>query len=161
MQYKAFIVIATLALLGPANLNAATKEGLLYVQVKESRLRSQPQFWATSVADLSYGTALVALSAAPSDKSWIKAKLGETEGFVHVSAITSRKVVLSTSADASKKQVDPSSVVMAGKGFNSQVENSYKSSKGLDFASVNEVEQYKVQSTEEETFLRDGKLLEK
>lgn len=142
----------------PASLFAAT-ESLIYVQVKESKLRTEPQFWSQPVADLSYGTALVPVGNAPNDKAWIKAKLGSSEGYVHVSAITKRKVVLKSGASGGQKEASGSSVLLAGKGFNSEVENSYRTSKGLDFAAVEEVAQLKVEPLEEAAFIRDGKLL--
>lgn len=151
------LIFAACVLNLSGTVQAAPKESLLYVQVRESKLRSKPQFWSPPVADLTYGSALVPVAAAPSDKSWIKTRLGNVEGFVHVSAVTRRKIVLSTSTAKLDKTVD-SSIVLAGKGFNSQIENNYKASKGLDFAPVNEVETYKVASAAEEVFIRDGKL---
>ncbi len=151
-----YLLLAAIIL--PAIGQAAPKEALLYVQVKESKLRSQPQFWASSAANLTYGDVLTALGAAPSDKSWIKVKKGDTEGYVHVAAVTKRKVILSSSTKGVQSNVDPSSVVMAGKGFNRQVENSYASKKGLDFKSVDKAEQNKVDPSDEAAFIKEGKL---
>ena len=142
----------------PGVSQAAPKESLLYVQVKESKLRSEPQFWSSSVKNLTYGTALTVLGAAPTDKSWIKVKLGDAEGYVHIAAVTKRKVILSSSTKGVQTNVDPSSVVMAGKGFNKQVEGSYAAKKGLDFKSVDKAEQNKVDPAEEASFIKDGKL---
>ena len=132
---------------------------LLYVQVRRSTLRAEPKFWAPVVSELPYGSPLTPLQAASEDTSWIKAKFGEVEGFVHRNVVTSRKVVFSSSNKQQGAAADPSSVVLAGKGFNSQVEGSYASAKGIDFSAVDEVEGYKVDDALFLAFLRDGKLL--
>ncbi len=144
----------------PAVADAAPKEKTLYVQVRESKLRAQPQFWAPTVQELPYGTALTALSAAPSNKSWLQAKVGETQGFVHVSAVTSRKIVINPSAKRNSVQSASNDIVLAGKGFNKQVENNYGSSKGLDFAAVDELEKAKIDPAEEVVFIREGDLVD-
>lgn len=160
MKAAIIAIILSVSFLLPSSTLAATKEARIFVQVRESKLRSQPAFWSPSVADLSYGSALVAVGADPKNKSWIKAKLGETEGFVHVSAVTNKKVILSTNTSNVQRVADQSDVVMAGKGFNRQVENSYKTSKGLDFGAVDEVEKSKVDSNEGAAFVKEGKLIE-
>lgn len=159
MQHKK-VYFRFLCLVGLLSLNSqvqAASESVVYVQVKESRLRSEPQFWAPSVASISYGAKLSALGTAPGNSSWLKVKLDNSEGYVHASAVTKRKIVLSSTA-ASDKAVSGESVVLAGKGFNRQVENSYATSKGLDFKVVDEVEQVKVDSAQGAAFVKEGKL---
>ena len=139
---------------------AAPKEALLYLQVQQTKLRSQPQFWSTPVSDLSYGAALTTLGAAPSDKSWIKVKYGDKEGYVHVSSVTSRKIVLKSAGNVDPN-VDPGSIVLAGKGFNKQVEGNYAASRGLNYKSVDLVEANRVEPAEEIAFLESGGLATK
>jgi hypothetical protein len=140
---------------------ASPKQKLLYVQVRESKLRAEPQFWSSTVQDLSYGSSLVALGAAPGNKSWVRAKSGEHEGFVHMSAVTSRKIVLVASDKPGLVRAPSSDVMLAGKGFNQQVENHYGTSKGLDFSVVDEVEKLRVDPLEQATFIREGDLATK
>ena len=145
----------------PLSSLAATgsQQGYIYVQVRESKLRSQPNFWSPAVGNLSYGDSLVPFGAAPSSNAWLKAKLGDTEGFVHVSAVTSRRIVIKTSAGQQQKVADTEDIVLAGKGFNNQVEGRYAASKGVSFASVDDVEKISAPSGEEaRVFLQNGKL---
>jgi hypothetical protein len=159
-MYSRFVTIF-IALLIPSIVFAANPpESSLYINVRESKLRQDPQFWAPTVANLPYGTKLAALGAGSKDKQWLKVRLDSNEGYVHVSAVTKRRVVLGSASVGAGDKVDPNTVVMAGKGFNSQVEKSYASSKGLDFKSVDEVEQYKVDSSEGAAFVKSGKLSE-
>lgn len=140
----------------PSSVKAATAEKSLFVQVKNTKLRSDPKFWASSVADLSYGAEVIPV-ASSDNQSWIKVKYGGQEGYIYVSAVTKRKVIFNSSGD---KKVDPSNMVLAGKGFNRQVESSYASSKGISYAAVDEVEAKKVGGPELYNFIHEGKLNE-
>lgn len=158
---KRLISLATvtlLCLLPTRSLEGAAPDPMLYIQVRSTKLRAKPEFWSQAIADLSYGSVLSPLGAAPTDKSWLKVKLDATEGYVHVSSVTKRRIVLKASAIGGDKNVDQSSIVLAGKGFNSQIENNYGSAKGLDYAAVNEVEKLNVDPGEEGLFVSEGKL---
>lgn len=155
----AFNVALGYLLLTPLPLHSAQPEAALYLQVRSSKLRSKPEFWSAPLADLSYGATMTPLGAAPTDKSWLKVKYESQEGFVHVSSVTRRKVIFNANASAQAgKSVDQSSVVMAGKGFNKQIENKFGSAKGLDFAAVDEVEKTVVDPVVEAAFVHEGKL---
>lgn len=152
-------LIITLALVGSGIATSfAASAKSLFVQVKQSALRAEPKFWAAGVANLPYGAELTPLGTGSDDKSWIKVKFGSSEGYVHSTAVTTRKVILTSSAGSQK--VDSTTAVLAGKGFNRQVENSFASSKGISFASVDEVESQRIDGGELLTFLHDGKLNE-
>lgn len=149
-----------LILLSLSNVKALadSKSKNLYVQVKQSSLRSEPKFWGTVLSELSYGTELTPLGASSEDKNWIKVKLGEVEGYAHVTAVTSRKIALGPSTKKVNNNIDSVSSSLAGKGFNKQVESSYASSKGLDFSVIDKIEAQKIQSAELYSFLKEGKL---
>ncbi len=152
------IILATQSLALVSLASAAPSQKNIYIQVRETRLRTQPEFWAPTVKVLSYGDFLTPLGAAQNNKSWLKAQLGGEQGYVHVSAVTSRKIVLASSRNTDAVRASSSEIVLAGKGFNKQVENHYKSSKGLDFAGVDEVEQLKIDPVEQVMFLQAGEL---
>lgn len=153
----ALLIASTLQPLAGAN---AAPSRPVYVQVRESKLRLEPQFWSPTVRVLTYGDALESMGPVPGNKSWIKAKAGASEGYVHVSAVTSRRVVFNASTKADMVRGASGDVVLAGKGFNKQVETHYGTSKGLDFEVVNEVEKIKVDPVEQAAFIRDGGLIE-
>lgn len=158
MKRLVYATLTSLFCLAPQSLAGAGADPMLYIQVRSTKLRAKPEFWSAALADLSYGSALTPLGAAPTDKSWLKVKLDATEGYVHVSSVTKRKIILKASADTNGKNVDQSSIVLAGKGFNSQIENNYRSAKGLDYSAVDEVEKLGVDPGEEGQFVSDGKL---
>lgn len=141
--------------------DAAPQQKMLYVQVKESTLRSQPKFWSSTVAPLLYGSELTPIAAAPEDKSWLKVKLGAVEGFVHATAVTNRKLSLGGATKSINPKVDSLSMSLAGKGFNKKVEGAYASSKGIDFSGVDALEAHTVDGIALYAFIHEGKLSEK
>lgn len=153
------LFVFALSLLLPNSGTSAPKEAILYVQVRNSKLRRDPEFWAPALADLTYGSVLTGLNGGPSGKMWLKAKFGTVEGFVHISAISRRKIVFDANAITRAGGIDQSSIVLAGKGFNNQVENKFKASQGLDFSPVDEIERLGVDGSEESEFIKNGKLI--
>ena len=127
----------------------------MYVQVKSSQLRSEPKYWASSVGSVSYGTKLNVLKE---ENGWMKVTTsGGTQGYIHQSAVTPRKVVLSSSSKV--RSSDSSEIVLAGKGFNREVERQYAAdNSSLDFRAVNAMESLKVSDSEVRQFMSSGKL---
>ena len=81
---------------------------LVYVQVASARVRSAAKHWASSVAEIKFGDKLQEISR---DSNWIKirTKSGE-EGFVHVSAVTERTVVVRGAESADLVRGNDSSI---------------------------------------------------
>ncbi len=127
-----------------------------YVQVKHTTVRSAPQYWAAKVAQVSYGDRLTKVSG---DEGWLKVKtVGGSQGFVHSSAITSRRIVFT--ANSKGQNFSSSDVVLAGKGFNSDVESRYaNSTNGVDYRAVDTVESLKVPDSAVSEFRAQGKLV--
>lgn len=144
-------------LVGIVPAHAADNSGkVLTVKVKESKLRSAPKLWASAVGDLKFGDVLTPLA---SDGGWFKVKTSRgLQGFVHPTAVTDRRVILSSSKAASAK-VDPSEVVLAGKGFNKEIEQDFsKKHPASDYRKVDAVGAVKISDQELREFLRSGKL---
>lgn len=135
--------------------------GTVFVQVKTAKLRKEARQWAPSTADLSYGDALAVVSVQP---GWLEVRTaGGTEGFIHESAVNRRKVILassrSTLADAA---VDDTVVVLAGKGFNDEVERLYAKAGAANYAAVDSVQRRKKPDDRMiAAFIHDGKLNER
>ncbi|MFN8389809.1 MAG: SH3 domain-containing protein [Bdellovibrionota bacterium] len=129
----------------------------LFVSVRDAKLRSRAEFWSPTTSDLAYGDQLSVLSA---NGDWFRVKDSRGhEGFIHQSAITDRKVVLKSSAQFSAQQADQNDVVLAGKGFNSEVEKKYAAGNhGVNFPAVNAMEQRKVSQRELADFIGSGQL---
>jgi hypothetical protein len=129
----AVILLAGVPLLGAADL--------LSIQVKSTKLRSAPKFWAASVADLSLGDKV---SPGRTQGDWIQATASGRTGWLHRTAVTSKDIVLSG----------------GGSTVASTVETEYGSSRGVNFGGVDAMSEHTVTPAELETFLREGKLAE-
>ncbi|MBX7143142.1 MAG: SH3 domain-containing protein [Oligoflexia bacterium] len=151
-----FFALATVAGIAALACSSIALAEDVSVKIRSTALRSQPKAWAATLAVLSYGDTLKLTGA---DGSWMKVKSkGGTEGFVHSSALTTKKVVLA-SAKSPSAQVDRADIVMAGKGFSKEIERQFASANGsLNYASVNEVERFRVSSGELSAFMKSGKL---
>lgn len=131
--------------------------GALFIQVKTARLRVEPKHWSPSGAALSFGAAIEEISR---EGDWLKVKgPGGEEGFLHSSAVTSRTIVFKGNVGESVARTEPNDVVLAGKGFADQLETVFRSGEpGLDYATVDRLEQRVVDGESLEKFLREGKL---
>lgn len=94
----------------------------VWVQVRDSKVRSQPQFYAASVASVRYGDRL---TKTDDERGWASVSVGTTKGYIPLSAISRQQIILSA-RDVSKVQADSSDVVLAGKGFSKEIERSFK-----------------------------------
>lgn len=147
----AFIFISVL-LAAPA-ANAQTE---IYIKVKSAKLKASPQFWAASTADLSYGNALTVLG---SQGSWLQARSKSGRiGYIHESAVSERKIELRASGSSSYAG-SSSDVVLAGKGFNKEVEKQFAGSNpSANFREVDNMEKITVRDADVINFLKSGGL---
>lgn len=126
------------------------------VQVRESQLRKSPSFLGKIVATVHYGDRLSVLE----DKdSWIKVSVDGTQGWLHSSATTTKKIVLNPNASDLSRAAGSDEIALAGKGFNKQVEEKFRQqNKNVNFDLVDKMESGTVSQEEIEAFLKDGKL---
>ena len=125
------------------------------IKVRSTAIRSQPKIWSSSIGLVSYGDSVALLG---SQSGWMKVKSGGKEGYLHSSALTSKKIVLSSSKHVAQ-QADRSDIVMAGKGFSKSVEAQFAAVNGsLNFKAVDEVERQRVKAGDLAGFIKGGKL---
>lgn len=129
----------------------------LYIKVRSTKLRAQPKAWGSAVADLRYGDKLTVVD--DGDAAWPRVKsAGGAQGYVSQSALSNRKIVISTNSNAIT-QADPSEVVVAGKGFGKSVEQQYaQASTEANFREVDRMERLKISDGEVLNFMRQGQL---
>lgn len=154
MRKPKFFVILLVAL----TLSLATAAAdLLVVSVQTTRIRKSPQFFAASIATLKAGEKLEKMSEA---NGWIQVKAASgAVGWVHSSAVEISKFSLQAMNKDMKTKASAGEVALAGKGFNSQVEDSYRAKHGeANFAGVEAMLRIKVDLAQVEDFLKKGKL---
>lgn len=120
MRVKFTILGCLISVLSPAALCSAEQ---VWVQIRNSMVRSSPEYFAAAVAPVKYGDPLTMISV---ESNWVKVKTaaGQT-GYLPNSAVSAKVVALSVK-DATKSKADPSDIVLAGKGFSKEVEGKYR-----------------------------------
>ena len=140
-------------------LPIALQAGTLSVQVKQTILRAKPSFLGKAIAKLSYAQKVQETSL---KNGWyfVKSLDSGIKGWVHSSALSAKTIALSSSDKVSNTDVSQSEVLMAGKGFNKQVEEEYKKkNNSLNFSLVDKIERSNPVSRKSlNSFVNYGKL---
>jgi hypothetical protein len=127
------------------------------VHVKQAQLRAQPGPLAKIGATLAYGTRVSVLEE---QTDWILVEVPERalKGWVHRSALTQKKLVLRSGSGSTNVSGDE--IVLAGKGFNAQVEEKFKQqNQNLNYGWLDKMEQnFAVPQQSMQQFLKDGAL---
>lgn len=142
---------ATSVLLALPLLAAVTT---ITVTVKESRVRATPASYGKTVGTVTLGQKL---AVQESKNDWYKVTVGGATGWLHRSAVTTKKVDIGASGSTGTGKVSSDEVTLAGKGFNPQVESEYrKRHPGANFAAVDEMEKMRISEDEVRRFVEAG-----
>lgn len=155
LQLQLLGVVSLLSIV-PSSVFAAEGE-TVYVQLQNTKLRSATKHWAPAKVNLKYGDKLSVLGT---QDDWLNVRKGSTSGFVHVTAVTPREVVLQRSGKQIGADADRSDIVLAGKGFGKDVEQSFlaKAGSSANIGAVNAMEKIRVNETQLIQFIDQGKL---
>lgn len=136
---------------------AAFAAETLVIKVQTTQLRGKPQFFAPAVAPLKAGDRLTKLAEA---SGWIQVRTAAgTAGWVHGSAVAPPGTQVFAVAGDMKTQATANEVSLAGKGFNRQVEDSYRAkNKAVSYVWVDRMVQMRISSSQAEEFLKSGRL---
>jgi len=137
--------------LASAAFAASAFAATITVLVQQTAVRKRPQFFAPAVATAKLGESF---DADGPDGGWYKTRAG----YIHESAVSAKKVHLSAGSTVGGSAT-ADEVTLAGKGFNSQVESSYKKGTSANFAAVDAMEKRSVPESAVIAFLRSGGLL--
>jgi uncharacterized protein YgiM (DUF1202 family) len=151
---KKIFIILIMGLTAAAFVSAqVTSGGTLYVAVKSLNLKSSTGFFASNRGTLNYGDRVTVLQ--------VNGKFVEVR-----SSANSSLTGWTPSANLSAKQIisgntnvaSASEIALAGKGFNQEVEDSYKKTGTMNYADVDRTETIRVQEATLRRFLEDGRL---
>ena len=134
----------------------AAKE--MSVQVRDGQLRNRASFLGTVTATVAYGDRV---TVNQTQAGWCEvATASGASGWIHESALTPKRVVLSSGTeDARAQSVGSEEVALAGKGFSKEVEAEYKKQNPqLDFTWVDWMGQQTVATERLVEFLKQGNL---
>ena len=125
------------------------------VITKENTIREYAKFFAPVKANVRYNDRLEVLAT---EGDWYKVKYGPSIGYIHKSAVEQR-VASAASYSGKRSSVSEKEAALAGKGFNPQVEASYKSKHPeMKFYLVDSIERYILPDREVAQFITNGGL---
>lgn len=151
MKKNLFFTILLAVLIAAGVIAAET----LKVTVKTTKLRSSPKFYASAVTTLNFGDSIQKIGE---QGDWIQGMTtAGLQGWVHGSAVEEPSFSL-TARRTSGTGTTADEVALAGKGFNEQVEQSYKKTSNLDYSWVDRMGQISISDAEMEKFFKEGKL---
>ena len=151
---KKIVVMFCLCVFALAILPAqAARGGTMYVAAKTLDLKSSTGFFASKRGRLEYGAQVTVLQISGKWAEVRSAANASLSGWTNTANLSVKRVVAGSTATASANEI-----ALAGKGFNQEIENAYKTEGSLNYADVDRTE---AQVTNEEDlykFLVDGHL---
>ena len=131
-----------------------SKGGTLYTAAKNVVLKSSTGFFASNKGTLSYGEQVTVLQV---NGKWVEVRSTanpSVSGWTASSNMSAKRIVaVENAGSASAKEV-----ALAGKGFNQEIENTYKAKGTLNYADVDKTEKLTVPQNELYNFVVDGHL---
>ena len=146
------LTFALIMVLGAAVLSAQT---MMSVEVRETQVRVNPSFLGRVEGNLSYGDRVEVLEQR---QGWARIRLDDLTGWVNMSALTTKRIVLQTGDATAQRGATGSEVALAGRGFNQDVENRYREEQQLDFTVIDRIEQNAIDPERIAEFMLDGEL---
>ena len=152
---KKWLLIGCAALL--ATSAWAAKE--MSVQVRDGQLRNRASFLGTVIGTVAYGDR-VTVNQMQAGWCEVATAAGAT-GWIHESALTPKRVVLSSGTEEARVQsVGSEEVALAGKGFSKEVEAEYKKqNQNIDYTWVDWMGKQTVPDAQLVQFLKQGDLV--
>ena len=138
-------------------LAGAAQAASMSVQVRETQVRSTPDFLGKIVGTLAYGDAV---ETSQNQGAWVKVSSTKgVSGWVNASALSTKKIALNSSGKDNQLGASADEVATAGKGFSKEVEDQYKAkNRNVDFAWVDRMEKINVSPAEAGDFLAEGQV---
>jgi len=151
---KKLVIFFCLALFITGFVSAqVSRGGTLYVAVKNVTLKSSTGFFASNRGNLNYGDRVIVLQVSGRFVEIRSIADSTLYGWTASANLSTRQVVAATTSTASAREV-----ALAGKGFNQDVENAYRTQGNLNYADVDNVERITVSETDLRQFLEAGRL---
>lgn len=127
------------------------------VITKTNTIRQMPRFFSPVKAYVKYGDVVYLISK---EGDWFRVRFKNITGYIHKSAIEKRVISPSTTY-SQRSGVSEEEIILAGKGFNPQVERSYREKyPQMRYDLVDKVENFKISETELISFIQTGGLTE-
>lgn len=148
------LAAACLIIVGiPAALPAAESARVI---TKENAIRKDCRFFAPVITKVFLNDKLTVVGKSG---DWFQVSFKGRQGCIYKGALEQKSFNLSSAFGGKAQSASSDEVALAGKGFNPQVEASYKKSNpDLDFKAVDAIEKNQVSPDELQSFLKEGGL---
>lgn len=131
----------------------------MQVQIRSGQVRSTPSFMGRVLAEVEYGEALTVYEEQAGWRRVALERPAGVSGWLHQSALTSRKLVLNPDDEVVRQAADSDEIALAGKGFSAEVEEEYRRQhRELDFSWLDRLEARRTAPAAVRDFLRQGGL---
>ena len=152
---KRLFLFALLCLLVISGVAAQALKGkTIYVAIKAGNLKATADSFAKNTAPVKYGDSFKVVEE--KDK-WVEVQGVDNpslRGWIASANVTTRKIVVSGSSTSASAD----ELALAGKGFNQEVERSYRKSESLNYDAIDSMETLKISDKEIQDFLDEGHL---
>ena len=123
---------------------------------KENALREQCRFFSPVKARVQYADVITVISK---EGDWYRASFKGIEGCIHKNAIEEKSFNLSGISGTEKRSATNTEVALAGKGFNPQIEASYRHNHpDMNFRAVDLIERSAISEADLLDFINRGGL---
>jgi len=150
---KVFIIFCLVLFVTEFASAQVSAGGTLYVAVRNAALKSSTGFFASTRGTLNYGDRVTVVRVSGRFVEVRSAANSSLTGWIASANLSARQVVSGNTSTASAREV-----ALAGKGFNQEVENSYRSQRNLNYADVDRTETITVREADLRRFLEEGRL---
>ena len=151
---KTFIVFCLMLFITSLAAAQVAAGGTLYVAIKTVTLKSSTGFFATNRGTLNYGDRVTVIRVSGRYVEVRSATNASITGWTPSANLSVRQVVSGTTSTATASEV-----ALAGKGFNQEVETSYRTQNtNLNYAAVDAVERITFNEADLRRFLEEGRL---
>jgi len=151
---KKMFVLMIMGLVTAGFLSAqVARGGTLYVAVKTVTLKSSTGFFASNRGTLNYADVVTVLQVSGKFVEVRSAANPSLTGWTASANLSAKQIVSGNTSSVSARET-----ALAGKGFNQEVENAYKTKENLNYADVDRVEAIVVREADILSFLEEGRL---
>jgi hypothetical protein len=151
---KKLFILLIMSLIAAGFLSAqVARGGTLYVAVKTVTLKSSTGFFSSNKGTLNYGDVVTVLQVSGKFVEVRSAVDSSLTGWTASANMSAKQIVSGNTSSVSARET-----ALAGKGFNQEVEDVYKTKGKLNYADVDRVEAVTIREADLLRFLEDGHL---
>ncbi|MDR2542460.1 MAG: hypothetical protein LBC80_03305 [Treponema sp.] len=150
---KLFVFFCLVLFVAGLAAGQVSRGGTLFVSIRTVELKSGTGWFASTRGRLNYGDRVTVIQVSGKFVEVRSATNTSLTGWTASANFSTRPVVAGTTGTATASEV-----ALAGKGFNQEVEDSFRSQQNLNYADVDRVEAITVDMNALRRFLEEGRL---